>query len=123
MIFPTGQQQEGNVLVSTPLASARPIQGRGAIRKPWAMYLWRGLVQLLRLAAKEHNNNNDNDEAMSTMTVTTAMGETATATAMATAMAAAMVMAMFPLPPPPIATMSMTMTAAFKDGRRTTGIR
>ncbi len=40
-------------------------KGRGAIRKPWAMYLWRGLVQLLGLAAKEHDDG-DNDKATST---------------------------------------------------------
>jgi hypothetical protein len=33
-------------------------KGRGAIRMPWAMPLWHGLVQLLQLAAKEHNDNN-----------------------------------------------------------------
>ncbi len=33
-------------------------KGRGAICMPWAMPLWRGLVQLLRFAAKEHNNDN-----------------------------------------------------------------
>jgi hypothetical protein len=33
---------------------------------PWVMPLWGGLVQLLQLAAKEHNDNDgddDNDEA------------------------------------------------------------
>ncbi len=39
-------------------------KGRGIICMPWAMSLWRGLVQLLRLAAKERDNDN-NDEAMS----------------------------------------------------------
>jgi hypothetical protein len=29
---------------------------------PWAMHLWRGLVQILQLAAKEHDDDDD-DEA------------------------------------------------------------
>jgi hypothetical protein len=63
MILPTRQQQEGNVLVSTCQSLRGQSKGRGAIRKPWVMYLWCGLVQLLRLAAKEHDNNN-NEKAM-----------------------------------------------------------
>ncbi len=40
-------------------------KGRGAIRMPWAMPLWHGLVQLLQSTTKKRNDNN-NDEAMST---------------------------------------------------------
>jgi hypothetical protein len=40
-------------------------KGRVAIHMPWAMPMWRGLVQLLQLAAKEQDNNSD-DKAMST---------------------------------------------------------
>jgi hypothetical protein len=37
-------------------------KGRGAIRMPWAMPLWHCLVQILQLAAKEHDDDN-NDKA------------------------------------------------------------
>jgi hypothetical protein len=99
-------------------------KGGGAIRKPWGMYLWRGLVQLLQLATKEHNDDDD-DKATLTMTATMAMAETATATGVATAMATAtaMLIAMFLPPPLPLtATMLMTMMAAFKDGNRTMAV-
>jgi hypothetical protein len=65
MIFLTGCHQEHNVLMSTPLPLRGQSKGRGAIRMPWAMSLWRGLVQLLQLAVKEQDDN-DNDGATST---------------------------------------------------------
>ncbi len=39
-------------------------KGRDAIRMPWAMSLWHGLIQLLQLATKEHDNNNNDKAAL-----------------------------------------------------------
>jgi hypothetical protein len=39
----------------------------GTIRMPWAMPLWHGFVQILQLAAKEHNDNNDDDKMVAMM--------------------------------------------------------